>query len=120
MEYVGILLIMAVFMGLGHVFNPRRRARLRVKKAILARIFSESPAHQLEHLDLESSDGFYVFHADYIVIAEDRLIPRSVSGKHNGDAFLTWVVDQGDEVNSTVLKRAYQDAPASSSAQTTT
>ena len=118
MEYVGIVLVMASFVGTWRALNPRRRAHRRVRKAILARIFAESPAHQLEHLELVHSDGFYAFHADYIVIAENRLIPRSVSGKHNGTVFLAWTVDQGDEVNSTVLKRVYQDNPAPSSAQT--
>ena len=75
MEYVGIVLVMAIFVGTWRALNPRRRAHRRVRKAILARIFAESPAHQLEHLELVHSDGFYAFHADYIVIAENRLIP---------------------------------------------
>lgn len=110
MDYVGWGILMGLLAFGVHRLHPKRRALARIQHDIQARIFSESPAHHMEGMSIQWWDGFFLFEADYIVVADDRLMPRSVSGRHNGREFLEWRVEMGDEASQDVLKKVYATA----------
>lgn len=109
-DFLNVLVLFIVLLFLAGAIkymSPGSRARRRVRHDVLARIFSESPAHHVESIEIVSCDGFYKFDVDYIAASADQLVARSVRGTHCGKKFLDWRVEVGQDVSAEFLAKAH-------------